>query len=117
MAKYRKKPVIIEAEAYQKGMEDGFDCTNWVCIYESQDPCPACKYHMPYIVTLEGKYYISPDDYIITGVMGERYPCKPHIFLMTYEPVEETDSEWEKSKNIRMDRIIDATAEEVKGGK
>jgi len=42
----------------------------------------------PYINILEGTHYISPGDYIITGVKGERYPCKPEIFHMTYEEVE-----------------------------
>jgi len=43
----------------------------------------------PYIQTLEGKHYICPGDYIIVGVKGERYPCKPDIFLETYEAVKE----------------------------
>lgn len=69
MAKYRKRPVIVEAEQYKKGMEDGFDDGK------------------PYINTLEGKHYITPGDYIITGIEGERYPCKAHIFHKTYEYV------------------------------
>jgi hypothetical protein len=42
-----------------------------------------CPYRRPYIFTLEGKLYISEGDYIITGVEGERYPCKPGIFHKT----------------------------------
>lgn len=42
----------------------------------------------PVIKTLEGWHVVSPGDYIITGVKGERYPCKPDIFLKTYEPAE-----------------------------
>lgn len=71
MAKYRKKPVVVEAEVYRAGLEDGY------------------LYECPYIETLEGKHYISPGDYIITGIKGERYPCKPDIFEATYELVEE----------------------------
>jgi hypothetical protein len=69
--KYRKKPVIIDAQRYEPGLEDGFN-------NEGQ----------PVIHTLEGDHIISPDDWIITGVKNERYPCKNDIFLMTYEPVE-----------------------------
>jgi hypothetical protein len=42
---------------------------------------------VPYIQTLEGKLYISQTDFILTGVKGERYPCKKDIFEATYEPV------------------------------
>ena len=41
------------------------------------------------IDTLEGKMVVNPGDYIITGVKGEVYPCKPDIFEMTYEEVVE----------------------------
>jgi len=40
------------------------------------------------IDTLEGQHRVSPGDWIITGVAGEKYPCKPHIFEQTYEAVE-----------------------------
>ena len=59
--KYRKKPVIIEQ--YQTDKE--FD-----------------------IKTLEGIMHASIGDYIITGISGEQYPCKPDIFEKTYEPVD-----------------------------
>lgn len=41
-------------------------------------------------ITLEGKQLVSWNDWIIRGVKGELYPCKPDIFELTYEPVEET---------------------------
>lgn len=41
------------------------------------------------IDTLEGGHYVTPGDYIITGIKGEHYPCKPDIFEQTYEKVEE----------------------------
>jgi hypothetical protein len=100
VAKWRKKPVVIDAEVYKSGMEDGTEtyCSWYECkIHPSR--CDECgvladcnKSHMayiPFINTLEGKHYITPGDYIITGVKGERYPCKPDIFHMTYEKVEE----------------------------
>ena len=43
--------------------------------------------HEEIIHTLEGEMKASPGDWIITGVHGERYPCKPDIFNKTYEPV------------------------------
>lgn len=60
MAKYRKKPVVIEA--YQTDVELDIE-------------------------TLEGTMHASVGDYIITGVHGEKYPCKPDIFEKTYDPV------------------------------
>lgn len=60
MPLYRKKPVIIEAELIKKDM---------------------------LIKTLEGMMLGRKGDYLITGVNGEKYPCKPDIFEKTYEPV------------------------------
>ena len=59
--KFRKKPVVIEA-------------------YQTQEELD--------IFTLEGVMHAAPGDWIITGVNGEQYPCKPDIFEKTYEPVE-----------------------------
>lgn len=91
MAKYRKKPVVVDAEVYREGMEDGFDTVGEAIVsglkvegYRN----PVRFKGVPYIQTLEGKHYISEGDYIITGIAGERYPCKPDIFEATYEAVE-----------------------------
>ena len=72
MTKYRKLAVVIDAEEYTLGLEDGFDLED-----------------RPIIKTLEGQHIISDGDFIITGVKGERYPIKPDVFKMTYEKVEE----------------------------
>ena len=72
--KYRKKPVVIEA-------------TQW---FKMGDHARVMKHFdsdMGYIDTLEGMHIVKPGDYIITGVKGEHYPCKPDIFAMTYEEV------------------------------
>jgi len=74
--KYIKKPIQVDAEVYKRGMEDGFHD-----FYQF----PASS--KPYIQTLEGRMFISPGDYIITGIRGERYPCKPDIFEETYDEV------------------------------
>ncbi|HBF2708922.1 TPA: hypothetical protein KO123_002315 [Clostridioides difficile] len=89
--KYRKKPIIIDAKPYKEGLEDGFKCIRDNCIYKNQqlNKCSGCKLYKPYIKTLEGDHYILETDFIITGVKGERYPCKKDIFEMTYERVED----------------------------
>ena len=93
MTKYRKKPVVIEAEQYKGGMEDGFEeryidhnhpnRTFGIKVSEKDTPVL-----VPYIDTLEGKLLITKGDWIITGIQGERYPIKPDIFEETYELVE-----------------------------
>ena len=84
MAKYKKKPIIIEADVYKPGMEDGFS-SKPEDVETLGDNAPI----FPHIETLEGRHWINPGDYIIVGVRGERYPCNPDIFLETYELVEE----------------------------
>jgi hypothetical protein len=90
--KFRKKPVVIEAVQY-KGQEVEGVCTDSRCEsmrrYASTDARDRGGFIIPHIHTLEGAMAVSPDDWIITGVKGERYPCKPDIFDATYEPVEE----------------------------
>ena len=56
----------------------------------SDQVCKHCGSHMHvhgWIDTKEGGHIVCPGDFIITGVQGERYPCKPDIFEATYEPV------------------------------
>lgn len=81
MAKYRKKPVVIEALQY---FEDGneFEYLRFChkLVYDREN-----KHY--YIETLEGNMKISNGDYIIKGVQSEFYPCKPDIFEKTYEMV------------------------------
>jgi len=77
MAQFRKKPVIVEAEQflYEQDPKTYPPDMQWSDEHES--------YTIP---TLEGIYVVSDKDWIITGVKGERYPCKPEIFELTYEP-------------------------------
>ena len=87
MPKYRKKPVVIEAVEY-----DGTnlaDCLVWAVGVEREaaEGCAAMRLPL-YIPTLEGDMLASVGDYIIKGVQGEFYPCKPDIFAATYEAVE-----------------------------
>jgi hypothetical protein len=88
--KFRKKPIVIEAEKYKPGMEDGFECYDvlgkYIGYWPTGGPLPRAQC-IPVIRTLEGNHQISEGDWIITGVKGERYPCKPDIFEQTYEKV------------------------------
>lgn len=114
MAKYRKKPIVIEATQWLKNGDHPEDNafspkgTEWgsqtvvetegkvVRYFRRPDvlgtvPCgwEACQRPMNdhgWIDTLEGGHIVCPGDFVITGIQGERYPCKPDIFEKTYEP-------------------------------
>ena len=126
MAKFRKKPVVIEAiqwfkngdhpNDYARDMEDFEDgrprtfsgaerkARGWegdiVRYYRRPDDsgrrvCAHCSITMHahgWIDTLEGGHVVCPGDWIITGIEGEHYPCKPDIFAATYEPAETPDA-------------------------
>ena len=95
MAKYRKKPVEIEAISFSEfvqygrantdnivnGMPWSFDYKGYPITHEN-DEC----YLIP---TLEGTMNFTPEDMLITGVNGEIYPCKIEIFNKTYDKVED----------------------------
>mgnify|MGYP001061485648 CR=1 FL=1 len=81
--KYRRKPVVIEAvqwdgtaESWNKIMELGL--TNWKPGEMGTNTF--------YIETLEGDHLVREGDYVIKGIKGEFYPCKPDIFKELYEP-------------------------------
>lgn len=84
--KYRKKPVVIDAVQWtgdNKAEIDEFILQrNEAGLSHGFDP------EGLFIYTLEGIHRANINDFIIKGVKGEFYPCKPDIFEMTYEPVE-----------------------------
>ena len=98
--KFSKKPAVIEAAQWFKNgdhPEDGVGEGQVGRFYRRPDvpgtqPHHAdCKYTMDehgWIDTLEDGHMVCPGDWIITGVKGERYPCKPDIFEMTYDALE-----------------------------
>ncbi len=109
--KYRKKPVVIEATQWFKTGDHPEDDRDTFCVkggepflgegkivryyrtpgLDGQDLCDHCRFIMHlhgWIDTLEGGHIVCPGDWIITGVKGEHYPCKPDIFDLTYELVE-----------------------------
>lgn len=77
-SRYRKRPVVVEARQW-------FTHGDHPHVEEHPDPREKEK---GWINTLEGGHAVTPGDYIITGVAGEHYPCKPDIFEETYEPVD-----------------------------
>ena len=96
--KYRKKPVCIEAVQWNGTAENASVIINWILSsgsrsarYHSPDERSDLSYDSPKIEidTLEGSITASPQDYIIQGVQGEFYPCKPDIFEATYELADE----------------------------
>lgn len=84
MARFRKKPV--EVEARQTGEETAHDVLLWIRQGGGKGNFGAVPGSLE-IVTLEGVMVGAPDDWIIQGVQGEFYPCRPDIFEATYEPV------------------------------
>lgn len=91
MPKYRKKPVVIEAVQATGAPESNreiIDWTRWSPTPASMDAHPERGRSLS-INTLEGAHWVAPGDWIIKGVQGEFYPCKPDIFEATYELAEE----------------------------
>ena len=85
--RYRKKPVEVSAFEY---VGDNFEALKtWTDDHVQLNPCTA----ETYIDTLEGPMIFNPGDYIIRGVHGEYYPCKPDIFTETYERVTDDGGE------------------------
>lgn len=83
--KFRKKPVIIDAIRWVGN--------NLTEIIGFCDKAVIKSDGKLYIKTLEGDHLATPGDFIIKGVKGEFYPCKPDIFEMTYEPVVELSTD------------------------
>jgi hypothetical protein len=79
VAKFRKKPVVIEAtQWFKNGDHPAVRLSRFAQV----------SGRVGVIDTLEGEMAVTPGDWIITGVKGEHYPCKPDIFEATYEKVE-----------------------------
>ena len=81
MPQFRKKPVVIEARQFSE-IVDGSVLCSWCGGSNDKRPVEI------QIVTLEGTMTAEIGDWIIKGVKGEFYPCKPDIFAATYDAVE-----------------------------
>jgi hypothetical protein len=108
--KYRKKPVVIEAIQYNNLNADEIDQFVGQSLkrgiesetaYEAGVAPPIQSIFIP---TLEGDHKALPGDFIIKGIKGEFYPCKPDIFEATYEKVESPFSELDKLRDDALGR-------------
>jgi len=80
MGQYRKRPVVIEAIQYTgENKREVLEFTHFSAYTTTEQRMV--------IQTLEGNHICSPGDWVIKGVAGEFYPCKPDIFEVTYESV------------------------------
>ena len=86
-ARYRKMPVEIEAMKFT-GLDSYLEIADWMkACGDTHALADEIRYETPIMLihTLEGTMSASPGDWIIRGVKGEFYPCKPDIFAATYE--------------------------------
>ena len=89
--KFRKKPVVIEAWEVPHDKDDNTkEIPTWLIGAMASGTLELIAADgKTYINTLEGRMLANHGDWIIKGVKGELYPCKPDIFAATYEPVED----------------------------
>lgn len=78
MPKFVRKPIVVQAVQWFPGKR--------VAGVRTMVDSTAPGARIGYIDTLEGRMFVSPGDWIITGIKGERYPCKPDIFEQLYHP-------------------------------
>ena len=137
MAKFRKKPVVIEATQWFKNGDHPEDYANEKEGFENgefrtwtgeevrangwegqvvryfrrpdvsgdtrcRNNCGHIMHDHGWIGTKEGGHIVCPGDWIITGVQGERYPCKPDIFKATYEDIREAKNPMAPGTSVRM---------------
>lgn len=92
MPKFRKKPVVIEAFKFETNNQADNENMNQIVLWIVNNRGQGRHDNTDiYIQTLEGEMRAVVGDWIIKGVQGEFYPCKPDIFEKTYEPV---DTKW-----------------------
>lgn len=95
-SRLRKKPVVIEAMQALGTPESNREIIDWTrgsrtpASMDKRPPARLGGGDEPWlsIATLEGAHWVTPGDWIIRGVAGEFYPCKPDIFAATYEPAD-----------------------------
>ncbi len=94
--KFRKKPVVIEAVKFDRNIAE---ITTWIG-GENGERFLARPPDEVGILTLGGTMWASRGDWIIKGVRGEFYPCKPDIFEVAYEPVIDGQDQRETEKTV-----------------
>ncbi len=109
MPRFRKKSVEIEAfQMTKEQRESNFEWPEWMHkAWQLEREAPGSLYPTKEgtgdgtlsIGTLEGQHLVSWGDFIIQGVQGELYPCKPDIFALTYEPADTPAiCQWDKDE-------------------
>lgn len=89
MPMFRKIPVVVEARQFTDD-SSGYAVLRWINDGQHAIGREFAHWHNSSLMipTLEGQHIASPGDWIIRGVAGEHYPCKPDIFARTYEAAE-----------------------------
>lgn len=83
MPKFRKRPVVIEAMQFDGTEESAKAVLRWMNLPDASYRDGVTSLFIP---TMEGVMTASAGDWVIRGVSGELYPCKPDIFKATYDP-------------------------------
>lgn len=89
MSKFQKKPIVIEARQFVDD-DSIYELLHWINDGQHTIGREFATWHNSTLTipTLEGDHIATPGDWIIRGVAGEHYPCKPDIFTATYKAVE-----------------------------
>ena len=128
MAKFRKKPVVIEA--FQMTLERRWDNQEWLNEAWNKEPGEGGMWIDPdapiaegresanelVCGTLEGVHRIDWGDWIIQGVKGEIYPCKPDIFEKSYDMAWEATMTHERWTEVEKNQELKLTAQEIADG-
>ena len=109
--KYRKKPVVIEAMQWTHFPieENCLLAEADLKPYGGAECCEHCGnplYAHALCPTLEGNHIVCPNDFIIKGIKGEFYPCKPDIFEMTYTPADDETEEIKEDRLSELERVV-----------
>jgi hypothetical protein len=89
MALYRKRPVVIEARQTGIDYDTDLEIMAWCDAQLLRSPSYEREESALFVIpTLEGDMLVCSGDYVIKGVAGEFYPCKPEIFAASYEKVD-----------------------------
>lgn len=81
MAKYRRKPLVVDAERFNPLVQPWPEG-----VYPSQKTGSGYA-----IMTVAGRLEVAPGDYVVTGPFGEKYPCRPCLFRAAFDPIKEGD--------------------------
>jgi hypothetical protein len=113
--KYRKKPVVVDAMQLPPSGEDATDQL-LTFLHGMGEDWESGRDGELIIQTLEGDMTAQPGDWIIKGVKGEYYPCKPDIFAISYDVDWESTMSKERWTNLEEDQELKLTEAEINDG-